>query len=91
MLSLPIVFICNTLLFMAVMNGRFRVVTNFLVSGAAYVLSLILSGVLSPAFNDTTGSAGNAINVFLLLAAAVFLYTNNLAQKIFVAILLLSS
>lgn len=89
MLCLPVVFLCNALLFLAILNGRFRMVTSLIVSGAAYVLSLLLNLFLSPAFNDATGQIGNGINVFLLLVAAVFLYTNNIVQKLFVAILLI--
>ncbi|MGN0479149.1 MAG: hypothetical protein ACI4GO_06925 [Hominenteromicrobium sp.] len=62
--------------------------TSLIVSGAAYVISLVANLFLSPAFNDTTGQIGNGINVFLLLAASVFLYTNSIAQKLFTAILL---
>lgn len=88
MLNLPMVFLCNTFLFLAILNSRFRIVTTAVISAAAYVLSLILNAVFSPAFNDTAGHIGVAINVFILLVAAVFLYTNNLVQKLFVAILL---
>ena len=88
MLCLPVVFLCNTLLFLTILNGRFRMATSLIASGAAYVLSLLLNLLLSPAFNDVSGQIGNGMNVFLLLAASVFLYTNNIAQKLFVAILL---
>lgn len=91
MLCLPVVFLCNAFLFLAILNGRFRMLTGLIVSGAAYVLSLVLNLFLSPAFNDTTGVIGNGINVFLLLIAAVFLYTNSITQKIFVAVLLISN
>lgn len=88
MLNLPAVFLCNTLLFVTILNSRFRILTTGIVSAAAYVLSLILNAMLSPALHDITGHIGVSINVFLLLVSAVFLYTNNLVQKIFVAILL---
>ena len=87
MLNLPVVFLCNTILFMTILNSRFRVITTCAVSVAAYIASLLLNTMLSPAFHDVTGHIGVAINVFVLLATAVFLYTNNLVQKIFVAIL----
>lgn len=88
MLYLPLVFLCNVFLFATVLNSRFRVMTTTIVSGAAYVLSLILNAFLSPAFSDAPGAVGNVINVFLLLTASVFLFTNNLAHKLFVAFLL---
>ena len=87
MLSLPVVFLCNTLLFLTVLNSRFRLVTTALVSAAAYVLSLVMNAMLSPALHDVTGHIGVSINAFLLLASAVFLFTNNLVQKIFIAVL----
>ena len=70
--AFPSFFLCNALLFLAILNGRFRMVTSLIVSGAAYVLSLLLNLFLSPAFNDATGQIGNGINVFLLLVAAIF-------------------
>lgn len=88
MLLMPVVFLCNAFLFLALLDGRFRTLTTLIVSGAAYVVSLLINLLLSPAFNDTAGHAGNLINVFILLIAAVFLYTNNIMQKIFVAIVL---
>ena len=69
MLCLPVVFLCNTLLFLTILNGRFRMATSLIASGAAYVLSLLLNLLLSPAFNDVSGQIGNGMNVFLLLAA----------------------
>lgn len=88
MLCLPLVFLCNVFLFATILNSRFRVITTGIVSAAAFVLSLILNAILSPAFSTAHGAAGNMINVFLLLIASVFLFTNNLAHKLFVAILL---
>lgn len=88
MLCLPVVFLCNAFLFLAILNGRFRMLTSLIASGAAYALSLIVNLLISPAFNDTTGQIGNGMNVFILLVLAVFLYTNSIAQKIFIAILL---
>ncbi len=88
MLCLPLVFLCNVFLFATILNSRFRVMTTALVSGAAYILSLILNAFLSPAFSDAPGAVGNVINVFLLLVASIFLFTNNLAHKLFVAVLL---
>lgn len=89
MLCMPVVFLCNAFLFLAILNGRFRMLTTLIVSGAAYVLSLAAGSILTPALNDTTGQIANGVCVFLLLAAAVFLYTNSIVQKIFVAILLI--
>lgn len=89
MLLLPVVFLCNAFLFLAILNGRFRTLTTLIVSGGAYVLSLIANLILSPALNDGAGHIGNMINVFLLLVAAVFLYTNNIVQKILVALVLI--
>ncbi len=91
MLCLPVVFLCNAFLFLVVLNGRFRMLTSLIASGAAYALSLLLNLFLAPAFHDVTGQIGNGINVFLLLVAAVFLYTNNFLQKLFLALLLLSN
>ena len=79
---LPVVFLCNALLLLTVLNSRFRLLAEAIVSGGVFVLSIVLNLLLSPAFNDATGQFGNGMNVLLLLVAAVFLYPNNLAQKL---------
>lgn len=87
MLNLPVVFLCNTIVFMTVLNNRFRIITSGIISGAAYILSLIVHLLISPAFPAGSDYISVSIHAFILLLAAVFLYTNNLAQKIFMAIL----
>ena len=79
------------LLFLTVLNSRFRLLAEAIVSGGVFVLSIVLNLLLSPAFNDATGQFGNGMNVLLLLVAAVFLYTNNLAQKLSLSCLLYTS
>lgn len=86
---LPVVFLCNALLFLTVLNSRFRMLAEVVVSGGVYVLSIVLDLLLSPAFNDMTGQFGNGMNVVLLLIASVFLFTNNLAQKLSLSLLLI--
>ena len=71
---LPVVFLCNALLLLTVLNSRFRLLAEAIVSGGVFVLSILLNLLLSPAFNDATGQFGNGMNVLLLLVAAVFLY-----------------
>lgn len=72
-----------------VLNSRFRLLAEAIVSGGVFVLSILLNLLLSPAFNDATGQFGNGMNVLLLLVAAVFLYTNNLAQKLSLSLLMI--
>ena len=86
---LPVVFLCNALLLLTVLNSRFRLLAEAIVSGGVFVLSILLNLLLSPAFNDATGQFGNGMNVLLLLVAAVFLYTNNLAQKLSLSLLMI--
>ena len=86
---LPVVFMCNALLLLTVLNSRFRLLAEAIVSGGVFVLSIVLNLLLSPAFNDATGQFGNGMNVLLLLVAAVFLYTNNLAQKLSLSLLMI--
>ena len=86
---LPVVFLCNALLFLTVLNSRFRLLAEAIVSGGVFVFSIVLNLLLSPAFNDATGQFGNGMNVLLLLVAAVFLYTNNLAQKLSLSLLMI--
>ena len=67
---LPVVFLCNALLLLTVLNSRFRLLAETIVSGGVFVLSILLNLLLSPAFNDATGQFGNGMNVLLLLVAA---------------------
>lgn len=88
MLFMPIVFICNTVLVLAVLNGRFRMLTNLITAGAVFLLTLFINAVFVPSLNDASGDLANGVNVFLLFAASLFLMTNGFMQKLFIAILL---
>lgn len=88
MMVLPLVFLCNTVLFALIMNNRFKAVTTAAVSAAAYILSIILNAVLSPAFDSADGYVGIILNSAVLLVAGTVLYTNNLVQKLFAALLM---
>lgn len=87
MLFLPIVFLCNIVLFLAALDGRFRMRTTLIAGGAVFLISLLLWATVCPALNDADGSIANGLNVTLLLAASLFLSTNGIVHKLFLAIL----
>lgn len=91
MLSLPVVFLCNAVVFLLLMEERFKVIASLAVTAAAFVLSLISGGVVGSLFNDpaVAGKIGVAVSVFWCVLASVFIASNSIVQKLFLALLLL--
>ena len=48
MLFLPIVFLCNIVLFLAALDGRFRMRTTLIAGGAVFLISLLLWATVCP-------------------------------------------
>lgn len=93
MFSLPIIFLCNTVLFALIMKERFKAITTLVVSFVAFVVSLISNSIVSAMFAEsaTAGMVGNTVCVVWLLIASIFIASNNIAQKIFLALFLVSN
>jgi hypothetical protein len=93
MFYLNLVFICNTLLFMSLMEDKFKLLPASIVSFSTFVLSLISTGIVKsmvslPALQDPVVIL---VNVLLLLAASLFIHQNPPAQKVFLATLCFSN
>lgn len=91
MFILPVVFLCNTLLFAVIMEERFKLLTTLSVSAAAVILSVISSFVIGGMFTEAAGNISNIVSVFWLLIASIFISSNNIAQKIYLALLLITN
>lgn len=84
-----VIFLCNAILFMVLLEDRFRTMASAIVMAVLYAGSLILSGIVKAVFE--TPAAQNlaciAMNVIILFVASLFLYKNNLIQKIYLTVL----
>ncbi|MEG1427656.1 MAG: hypothetical protein RSC76_08210 [Oscillospiraceae bacterium] len=93
MFIMPILFLCNAFLFAVLLEERFKVITTLTISAAAYILSLVANFAAEGMLSDPaiSGHVGNALCALILLITSVFISSNNLSQKIFVALLVISN
>ncbi len=93
MLLLTIVFICNTFAFALILEERFKLLTTAIFYACGLGLSAITNLILS-GFSQTAESAGFVavcVNVFWLLIISVFVSSNNILQKLLVALILVTN
>ncbi len=89
MIYFSIVFLCMAGLFLALLEDRFRIWTTLGAVGGGYVLSLILAFLLRRLTDDPLLAqqlpcfAGAAV----FFALSLFFFTNNILQKLFLALL----
>lgn len=89
MVYLPIVFLCNTALFLALLEDRYQIWAAVSAGAGTFLLSLVGWAIL-PVFIPnpaTVNWVGCLINLALLSAAAFFLYKNNILQLLNLALL----
>lgn len=93
MFVLPIIFLCNTLLFVALLEERFKFLATVSVAAVAYIISMVAGFSIEGFFADpaASGPIANGICVLILFLASVFTSSNNLAQKVFTGLLLLTN
>lgn len=93
MFSLPIIFICNAVLFVMILEERFKTVTTLLITAAALALSFLSRGVISGIFTEpaTIASTAQIVSVLWFLLASVIASPNNIAHKLFVALVLITN
>jgi hypothetical protein len=92
MFSLPCVFIVNAVAFVLLLEERFKTIATTIISVAALILSFISSGIVSAAASSASnvGAIANIVCVAWLFVASIFSSSNNIAQKIFTALLLIT-
>lgn len=92
MVYFTIVFLCNTCLFLALLESRYKIWGTLAVSAGTYVVSLAVSWLMPLLVEGPAASQLSClVNLALLFAASFFLYTNNVLQRFYVALLALSN
>ena len=93
MFSLPIIFICNAVLFVMILEERFKTVTTLCITAAALLLSFVSRTVISGILTEPAAiaAAAQTVSVFWFLLASVISSPNNIAQKLFVSLVLLTN
>lgn len=89
MIYFTIVFLCTAGLFLTLLEDRYRIWTTVGVTAGVYILSLLAAFVIRRIVQEPVlaEQLPCAVGSLLFLAASFFLYTNNPAQKVFVALL----
>ncbi len=90
MFILPFVFLCNTVMFIILLEERFKIIVTSCIGLLAYILSLILSSAVVELFPDAAMSEtiANGFNIFLLLLASIFYASNSILQKLLLALIM---
>lgn len=88
MFLLPVVFFCNTILFALIFQERFKVLVTYGVYLTAFIISLCVDNFVYLIYPNQDGYLNSTVaaNLFILVIASIFASSNNLAQKILVAI-----
>ena len=93
MIYFPVIFLCVMGLFLTLLQDRYRIWTTVGVMLGAYVLAVVASGLISGVVQGKLlpQHAGCAAGMAFFLLASIFMHTNNLLQKGFVAMLCMSN
>ena len=84
MVYFPILLFCAAGLFMALLQDRYRLPATVGVMGGAYIIASAASSILG---GGDSVQVPAIIGTLILLAASVFVHSNNILQKLFVAVL----
>ena len=89
MIYFSVTFLCTAGLFLTLLEDRYRLWTTVLATLVVYGLSLGLAYPIRQLITDPIwgDQAACAAGTLLFFAAACFLYTDNILQKLFVALL----
>lgn len=89
MIYFTIVFLCTAGLFLVLLEDRFRIWTTVGATAGVYVLSLLIAFLLRRRIDDPVlaEQLPCAVGCLLFFLSSLVLYTNNILQKFFVALL----
>lgn len=89
MIYFTIVFLCTAGLFLALLQDRFRVWTTLGAVGAGYVLSLLAAFFLRRVLHDPVlaEQVPCLVGSLIFFGISLFFFTNNILQKLFLALL----
>lgn len=78
---------------MTILKERFKLLTTIIISAVVYVLSLGLSGLVKSFFENARGGnmASVLVGALLMFVASIFIYKNNVFQKIYLTVLSISN
>lgn len=93
MINFAVIYLCNLLLFMFLLDDKYRFISTILSSAAVYIVSLLASGLLRAIFSSFThlDSMCIIVNSIILFCSSLLLYQNNFLQKLYVAALCISN
>ena len=93
MMNFFVIFLCNTLLHLFLLEDRYPVATTMLASAVSYVLSVFLMWPISLLAADTGYAQAISLlaNFIVLFASSLFIYKNNIAHKLYLSVLCLSN
>jgi len=93
MFYLGLVFICNTVLFIMLLENKFKIYTTLAVSLGVFVLSLVGYSVLGNFVTSELlhNQLACGLNCLFLFISSIFIYKNNLIHNLYVAILAMSN
>ena len=93
MINFAIIFLCNTLLHLFLLEDRYPVATTMLVSAVSYVISVFLMWPISVLAAGTGYAQSISIlaNFIILFASSQIIYKNNIAHKLYLSVLCLSN
>lgn len=93
MVYFPILFFCAAGLFMTLLQDRYRIWTTVGGMAGAYILAVAVASILRGKLNGPLVSSHvpYLVGVALFFGASLFLFSNNLLQKLFVALLCLAN
>lgn len=91
MVNYPILFLCISCLFITLLRDRYRIWTTLGVMLGTAVLALVLASLLRVPGPVLSLQAPCAAGTALFLLASLFIHSNNLLQKGFVAVLSLTN
>lgn len=93
MVYLSVAYICNAMLFMFLLQDRYKIIATLLSAAASVGLSYLVSSLVRIVFKSPILENNLSVlaNLLLLYLASLFIYTNNPLQKLYLVFLGMSN
>ncbi len=90
MFLLPFIFLINTIVFIVLLEERFKPIVTLGIGAVIYGVSLLLNMSVDNFAPDpaSTETFSNSMNVWLLFFGSIFFASNNILQKILLALIM---
>ena len=88
MFIMPLVFLCNTLIFIFALKERFKIYLTTIFAAVSFIISLLFGSGIANFFAYTIDEsvASSSFNLVILTIAAIFFSSNNIAHKVMLAL-----